>query len=500
MATYTWNGYFFDGSTEVVSQFMLDAGGYLWYYDQNYNAFFPAVLVNDQPVYQSNGYGTYANGQPGPMSPGSVLTSQDYLAQFVTAFAVSVITARSNTYTSDPTNVLNSSLQQPTTLVQTSINNALSSNVGLTTALASAAPFLTSTQSNFAFNDIYSSWQDGPALISSLQGLVANHQQNLTAATDAVSRLTDFKKKILKQIVQNADANYQLQSQLNTFQSKGTFTALASAFPGTMGPFQQSLSNNQATLGQQLQKTLPSSVASNNSIISSIFGGSPSSLNQIMNPIDKILLDVNNLDNQSVSIFDSFPVNGFGTLSNQTNFVNQVSSLLNSIVQSHPTVNTKSSVAITNPTTILSQLSTYVSTMLGGSTTTPTSQATNTLTASLSATSAAAQIGALTNTNPASGGSFSNILNTQGQAAIPLPTMDNLVIPQPNYTLSTDPEIANNQNSATQAATTASQSGTTMQVLQGNCINNISDVPLKPRCQPFDGGQGSFTGSQSVPF
>lgn len=490
MGTLTWNGSIFDESIFEPSQFLTDAGGYLFYYDQNYNGFFPAVVDPNSgiPHYASNGYGTQTDGNTFSINFPNIMLQFPSLNQYAGSFGAEVVLKRKLTFFADPTNILQTVLQDPTTLVNTALNQAIASNVGLQTALASATSILTDVNLNFILKDTVAGWLGGADTIKSIQNIINDHAASLHGVQDSIMRVADFKKKLIKQATTQADKVVRLQDEINKFQTAGTFNALASAFPTQFNKLQAVFDSHNSFLQTEATKYLPSSVK--NAIVSSafnkIFGGA---IGQIANPLDKILSDLNTIDQKALSSIQNFPSGKFASIADQTSYVNQLSNILDGITSKLPTVpSIIGSNVITDSQQIVNQILNYNKGLFGRGT--PISP---TVTTAVSASNATAFP---PNSDPTT---IAGSLKLDPALIAYIPKDDYLTLPLPKI-VSPDPQIANNKQKIDQQNTNNSEASAQRNVKRGDCVNNIGDVPLKPRTQPLDGSQGSYLGSKPIPF
>lgn len=483
---YTWGGSSFTSPDFITSHFMLSSSdGNTYFYEQNYMLFFPVTFSSEgAPYYTGNGQGVTL-----PVNT-SLLVLTGY-ASYITAFDASIYQTRANSFLSDPTNVLDAANQQPTSLVTNSTTAALTANANLQQALQNATGILTDVHLNFAMKDIMNSWPGGSSIISMISSFLANHQNLILGSQLKIQKLIDFKQALISQSVQNANKQVAISGQLNTWQNQGTFTGLASAFP-TVSTLTSSFSGQNTQISQNLTKFIPGSAASGDSTISSIFGNAglnTNSLPPILNPMDKFIIDLGNLNTSNV------PYNGFSSLAQATNHINQLANLLNNIHATMPiTPQGVVKTPVTNPATIYTTATQYANAQ-NGITTTVSASATA-LANLAKTTSVIASSSPTLGSNASMGGSLAN--NPSIASVIPsnLPP-----VPDYNITTSPDPEIASTQNNINNQQVAANATTTTMMVSAGDCINNIADVvPLKPRCKPFNGSLGDFNGSNQIPL
>jgi hypothetical protein len=491
-----WNGTYFDNQPFVASQFFQDANGSLYFFEQNYRNFFP--VTNPSSGVPQLSQGDLAKN----LASGTLLTSVDSLLSNVTTIATSVIQYKRGDFRSNSKNILDSVTQEPTSLVNTAIQNALSSNQGLQTALQSAAGYLTHPDLNFALGDIQGGWHNGPQLIQILASLINNHQANILGASDALKRISDFKKKILLQVTNAADEARKLQGQLDIFQSENTLQALSTTFPTVFGPIKQLLDNQNKALSGEIARLLPGSLASRvnvGSFLSNIFNSVVGSkIPQILNPIDKIFSDVEYISSEGDNLINQIPVDGFGNLETQTAVVNQVANILNNFVNNiaiKPTIPTFE--PVTGLANIYETADQYVQQQLG-ILTSQLATSEQSIIDTISKNGISPVPPPLDPNDSFNGGTLANVFSS---ANLPtFPSVAPLNYPTPDVTISGDPQIAVNQSNRNAQQVSANEPGVTRTVKRGDCINNISDVPLKPRSQPVDGSQGDYQGAKSIPI
>ena len=491
MANYIWDGKSF-GQT-VFNVFLIDDNGNTWFWEQNYQKFFPFSLLSGVPNYTGNGVGQ-------TLPANTNLSSLDELASYTSAFDASIINTRFSSFNLNSSNILSAATQNPTALINSAIASALNSNKNLQSAVASAAGLLTSPALNFALKDV-STWNGGTALVQQLQTFMNNHAANIASVTNAVKSVSDFKRKVLSQVTTQANALSKLQGQIDGIQSQGTFTAMVCAFPKEMGPINSMLNNSAANLTKQLTGGLiPSSAINGSSFVNGLFNSVLGKLTgQIKNPIDKIFLDLNKLEGQGLSIINDFPISGFTSLGAQTTAVNQVSALLNSITSQFPVTPTvaKISSVITDPTQIQQSFTQYIASQTGNITSNPALFANITSIQSLIANVIPPEIlSAINGSATTTTSSTANATNpAKGGALTSVPALSSFVptvyTPPVNNAISPDPTIAATQSSTAVQQTNTDQANSTSTAKPGDCINNINDVPLKPRSMPLDGGIGA---------
>jgi hypothetical protein len=495
MASYVWTGSAFQGQSFVASAFMLDDNDNTWFWEQNYQVFFPFTVLNGAPTYTGNGVGQ-------TLPANTNLSTLDNYAFSIGTFDASVIGARAAQFNANSSNVLGAVTQTPAALVNNAIAAAVNSNQSLQQAVSSAAGLLTNPTLNFIMKDI-TGWNGGQSLVTSLQGFITNHQANIASVTGAIQSISDFKKKILGAVTRQADAIQSLQGGIAKIQGQGTFTGLVCAFPAEFGPVVSLLNNSQANLASKLPSFLPKAVISGGAgFVEGMFNAEFGALlPQICNPIDKIFLDINKLESGGLSLLNSIPIIGFGSLGAQTSAVNQVASLLNNLVSSFPATSTiaPQSTTITNVEQMFLSTNQYASQQLGLNTNSSTQSAISAITSLISgkpvpSTKTTTTVASSNPADSSQGGSFTST------AALSAYTAPTVYQPPVNITTSPDPSIAQSQNATSVAQTQANQANSTNTVVRGNCLNNINDVPLKPRSKPFDGSLGNYDSSQPIPF
>ena len=235
------------------------------------------------------------------------------------------------------------------------------------------------------------------------------------------------------------------------------------------------------------------------SIFSSVFGNNV--LPQIVNPLDKILVDLNKYANPPQTLLASIPVQGFVSLLEQTNISNQVTNLLNQFVQMIPAIPT---VSIPPQVSGLEQIFTsatnfaneQLQVVTSGGQLTPLQKQINNILSLVEGSSKSTF-----NPPPAvpddstQGGSFNNVGPIATFTASQTSTMQ-----YPNPNLSPDPSIATDTNNQTISQTNANAPGTPNVQNPGDGINIFPDLPFRPRGILISGSPGDYAGSKLIPF
>jgi len=502
MATYIWNGLNFNEGTQPT-QFMLDPENNLYLFEQNYLGFFPCTVDSSgNPQYSGNLQYAVA------FIPAGIQFDQafGYTQDQVYAVDTTILNGRLNIFQSNATNIVNASTQNTSSYVNTTVTTALS-GAGIAQATSTAAPYLVSPQMNFTFQEILKNWVNGPTMIANLASLLSNHQSNIVGASASVQRITDFKKKLVRQQAVQANQVAIVQNNSSTCLASGTFGAMATAFPNELQPLIGVLQNHNSFTSQQLTNLLPtiatgagSSIESVVSgIVSGLFGGNSSNVPSIINPIDKFVVDLNTISTSNNSLINQIGNSGFSSLPSQTNYVNQVVNLLNNVMSQIPvTSQTPAPTPVTNPTVINNTITSYYDSQLNlnqNAATSSSQAATNKLLALMQASGPST-----TNqnnptapptyvaNNPVYGGSF---INSGPLQSIFNGEEDQSVI-APNITLSPDPSIQTQQNNTNVAQNAANAAGVSRTPTQGAGINTLDEVPLRPRNTPVDGSLGDY--------
>jgi hypothetical protein len=332
--TYTWNGASF--GQFVPSQILIDPYNNYYYYDQNYVGFFPITYVNGIVQNLSS-----INTSPTPLVANTTVNAVSGSSAQATIVATYILNARMNMFAAQSTNIYNAYTQNPPAFVNNIITAALGTSTassGIASVLNNIAPILTSPVTNFAFQDILSSWPGGSSIIQNLTSYLSNYQSTLTGSTALPQSLLDFKNKLLNQQVAYANSVGTMQQGVSSIVSQNTFISLASAFPTQFGPLPGIFSNHLSSLNSEIAGCLPSLnlPPGLQNIVNSIFGGAfgGGGLPKILTPIDKIYNDILGLKSGGTNNFLSIFGNDSELLSSESQYVNQAVGLLSNIVSS----------------------------------------------------------------------------------------------------------------------------------------------------------------------
>lgn len=501
--SYTWLGNTFDPSDgSVETNVMNDNSNNVYFYDANYNGFFPLNI--------NNGIASYGGGGDIILLPANTILNLYTLTD--ANFAVvsnEIITSRLNAFLSDPQNIINSATQTPSTLIINTLTTAVSAN-NLSSAYAASASYLTSLNMNFAFNDIANHWVNGQNVLKSMSNILSTHQNiinNLNASTNGI---IDFKKKIIRGQTMFADSVRKVQNDAYNFSTTPTFTRLVSSFPNELGKTVSAFGNSHQVLGKKLSHILPSNLGSSSQIsnlLNNFIGGAFNGvIPPIVNPIDKLLVDVNNINTATLNGFAQIvPSEGFGSFAEQQIFVNQTVNLLNNIIAKIPiTSQVAKQSAVTNPAAINNAVSNYYKSVFGLQTTNTNTQQQATVnqtladmqTTDLNAIQAAYNNQPYLSTDPASGGSFFN----QGVYTNLFGGEIDQSVTSPNITLSPDPSIQASQNGMSTNQLKANQGTSFSFKEEGAGVNLFEDVILRPRNIPIDGTTGTYNLNKNTLF
>lgn len=508
MATYTWNGLGFNEGT-LSTQFMLDFYNNLYLYEQNYNGFFPCTVdSNNNPQYAGSLQYVVKFIPSGTQFDQAFGYTEDQIYNVDTQ----ILNGKLGIFQSNSTNVVDSYTQDTSSYVNTTVTTALS-GAGISQAIAANAPYLVSPEMNFSFQEILNNWSDGPTMIKNLSNILTNHQSNLVGTNASVQRIMDFKKKLIRQQANLGDQHRVVQNNTSTFLGSGTFTSLASAFPSQFHPLVGLLQNHNSFASQQITNLLPriaSGAGSSiegvvNGIVNGLFGSNPSGIPNIINPIDKFVTDLNTISTSSNSLINQLENSGFQSLSNQISYTNQVVNLLNNIMAKIP-VNSQIPIptTVTDPTVINNTLTSYYNAQLGlnqNAASSSSQAATNQLLALMKM----AGPSTTNQNNPTAPPTYVADNPVYGGSLINLGPLQSIFngekdpsISAPSITLSPDPSVQSQQNNTTVAQNSANQPGVSNAPTQGVGINNLDEVPLRPRNTPVDGSLGDYNISQGL--
>jgi hypothetical protein len=500
--TYTWNGNGFNEVVFLTSQYLIDPNNNIYYYDQNYVGFFPVLFTNGVIIYNDSSF------LPVTIASGTVFIDDPTLSAIPNINCISAIifSGRFALFQSNLSNILEIYTQNPSAFVANAINGiddstTVSKSLPLPVfqSLSTNTPFLVSTALNFGFKDILSSWPNGNSVIQSLASTLSNHQANLNGTNDKIHSIIDFKKKLVKQQVALADKTRMLQGQVDQWANGGTFSTLASKFT-EFTQLKSTLDDSNSYLSNELTKLLPSSsIASTvlSGVFNKVFGSS--GLPVIVNPVDKILSDITNLTSAGTAILNNtFNVTAFGDVASESSFVNQALTILNNLMSQipiTPTINIPGST--TNPLQIFSSLNAYAVAQTGTQVTNALQQQAFTALTNLMTMAASGLPSAIAQSSSDSflGGSFLNLPSFSGLLSEIDPS-----ITGPNITGSPDPTIAQSQITAQKTQNQINQPGVYQNTVRGTSINNITDVPLRPRnVVVADNSSGDYQIDPNIP-
>lgn len=503
MTYFTWIGNkFSDGSPDTGVFQNINFSTEIYFYSQEYNGFFPLILTNGIVSYGQSGE-IVLLGNPTVLTPFTITDANfDVVSN-------EIINARLEAYLSDPQNITDINTQMPSTIITNSLTQAVSS-MGLSQAYAASANYLINTNMNFAFNDIASNWQNGSNVIKTLTNIFVNHQNNLNQYSASTNSILDFKKKLIRTQAVYADSIRKVQNTANNYASGTTFNQLHTAFPNEMGKTVSTFANSHEVLGKKLSNILPSNLSSSTAIGSTIGGFLNSTFGnvvpQVANPIDKLLLDVENLNTNLENGFSNdLNITGFSSFAEHQNFVNQTVNLLQNIINKIPiSSQVRKIVPTTNPALANNAIANYMKGKLGiqpstantlnGQANANTLNLMNGVNTSALAASAMGQV--YVASDPASGGSF---LNLPSYVSLFNGEIDNSIIPSNIFT-SPDNSIQSSidNNGTTQLKTNQGTSFSSSII--GNGVNIFQDTPLRPRNLPTDGTLGTYNLNLNSPF
>ena len=492
MAIYTWSGTNF--STPVVTQFFVDNTGSFLFYEKNYNAFFhvsdPATTGNI-PVYAPGGSNEFQ------LSAGAVLTALDQYSAQVSTFNTSILTERMNSWENQVSNILKDFTQSPSALVTMLLNSGGVNSLILNEVekLKALTPVLVDKATNFALQEVLNKWPGGQNIIKDLNTTLLGLQNKATGATQGSKTISDFKTKLIRQSTQIADETSKLQQQAQKILSDNTFTALVSAFPGSMGPIVSLVQNAEAKYRSELAALLPSTGLDGTSIqgiVSGLFAGK---IPVITSAIDKLSGDINELESGFNQLVASFPTNGFHSLQDLSNVCNQSVNLLNNLLKDLPI---SASIQIPNPVTDATQIVNAIqsefnkSLGLVSSNITGATAAIQSIITMASDTQVASAIMVM---EPFIGGSLAHTAALSGILHSHDPSMTT-----PNLTASADPSIASKQVLDAGRQTLVDAQGKPRKAKRGECINTLEEFPLRPRNKPLDGSPGTYNVSAKIDY
>ena len=326
-----------------------------------------------------------------------------------------------------------------------------------------------------------------------------------------------LKRKLSEKQALVADSLSINQTNTTTMSASGTFAGFESTFGGNFTNLNNVLSNASKQGASQLSHLLPSKLGGGNvqgtiqNSINSLFGSNTSSVGipNIINPIDKFVADLEDLANPAASFLQNIVNEGFSTVENQLNFVNQALNVVNNTISKIPITNTipipgqaNNNVAVNNALT-----SYYKSLFISASkaSSTPISsnqQAINQLNALMAINGPTT-----TNTTPPTATNYDPNDPSQGGTLFGTPVLSSIFgaeedpsVSQPNINISADPSIGANQLLSGVQQTQANQGGTTNAFQHGNGFNIFPEVDLRPRNQPVIGTQGSYDINEIIPI
>lgn len=505
MANYIWKGdSFFEA--DPVTQFLEDTAGNLYFYEQNYKAFFTSALdSNNQPQYSGNTF------MPDEVVADTQLSDTNYTLSQVNNVATVLLNGKLNIFKNTNNNVVNAFTQNPSSFVGTTVTENASGGYGTSEALKAFAPYLANLNSNFGMQEVLK-WANGPQLVKKLSELLNNHQNNINIVEKSAKAIVDFKKKLLRRQVALGDSLRQTQNTTETFLASGSFDSLQSAFPTEFSPLKSILHNSNSILSTKMSNILPNNLGAGNvqniisGAVSGLFGNSSDShgIPNIVNPMDKFVVDIGNLTDKTHSIFTSVVNQGFDSLQHQIEFTNQAVNMLNNIVSQIPVVTSGAVTALeTDADKINTALKDFYKAQAqkGVSSSNPPS-------VSQKAVDQLYTImkqhgppiisnlvsGILDVSDPAKGGS---ILNLSGLSGIFGGEQDPSIV-QPNIVISPDPSIAQAQNEQELAKAKANQPSINQIIPRGSGFNQIEEVGHRPRNNPVNGLDGDYHISTGV--
>lgn len=509
MATYTWNGSSFNEGT-LTTQFMLDFYNNLYLYEQNYGGFFTCTVdTSGNPQY--DGTVQYAT----QFIPNGTQFDQafGYSDSQVTTVTTSILQGRLGIFQSTGTNVVDLTTQDPSSYVTNTITPALSA-YGTSEALSEYAPFLNNVNFNFGLQDIMT-WGNGKQIINQLAGILSNHQSNLLGIQQGATSIIDFKKKIIRRQTLLANSVRTNQATTQTFMTSGSFGALQSAFPSEFSPFTGVIGNANTISSNNMAGLLPSNLGGGNvqgvitSAIGKVFGGSNTNgVPNIINPIDKFVTDIGDLQKPNANFLNNIPNTGFSSITNQISFINQAVNILNNIVSKIPVTNTiQLPNASTNTANINSALTSFYKAQISTTSTQPaaisTTQKANNQLAILMAQTGPTN----TSTIPVSAANYDINDPSQGGSLLNTPVLSSIfnseedsTVKAPNINVSPDPSVQANQYLQIISQNQANQPGIVNTPAQGTGFNIFEEIELRPRNNPITGTPGDYNSNPGLPI
>jgi len=499
---YTWNGYGFDNADFVPTQFFSTtlvgfSFNITYLYEQNYNGFFPVNVDASNNVTLVN---------PNVSEPISLVQNTVLVPLFLDDQIIGIDTQILNNrllmFKNNATDIVSTYTQDPSSFVQNTISVALSGS-GIGMAVETYAPFLISPELNFGLNDALKNWVNGPDLIKKLNSLFQSHQAEILKVEQGAKRISDFKKKLVKQQVALADRIRNIQGTTESFLASSTFTSLASAYPGTFGKLEGLLHNSNSLLSGKLASIMPTAGLDAGSSIEGIINKFIGNIKPtIVNPIDKLFVDIAKLDNAATGILDGLPGNGFESFAHQKDFTNQVVNLLNNIVAKIPITPTFTAPnPLTSPVLINNEITAHKNSILNinsSAATTTSQKAVMDLLKlmSINGPTLKSVVSNIVQNDSFHGGTFKNLSIIKSVLGT---EVDQSITP-PNVSQSPDPIVAQSQNDRSVAQTKADAPGVSRNFTRGSGINILDEVPLRPRNIPLDGSDGDYQVISGIPI
>lgn len=318
-AYYTWNGTGFNETTFLPSQALIDPDGNLYYYDQNYQKFYPIetyqpvlytfnIIENDTQRF-SDGYSwvyspvssaspiisnlqTTASSTSVPSTAilpdviessqtifpntiyvlsngnnyisqnlGTVFGNATFVNNYIPSLNVSLVKIYVQNYISASSSFANNTQAIPSTLGST-ITNAISaySLTSTASAVQTIAYATVDPTLNASITDILQNWAEGVGVILALVDAFNFQQGQTQQGKRAVQSVIDFKTKLMRQAFSPVNnirkTEYKFEQQIE----KSTYNALASAFPSLV-TFKNAIDGGWTNLLYRYAALLPPSMA-----------------------------------------------------------------------------------------------------------------------------------------------------------------------------------------------------------------------------------------------
>jgi len=501
MPTLTWQNYdlgFIETNNPTTMFLTENSTNSLYIFENNYFSFFTCLIdpSNNNPILDPQAQFTTTF-----IPPNTTFTTTSYTQSQINFVTNQILQGKLSIFQSNSENLINLITQNPSNFVQNNITPILSTT-GLPTALSTNASTLIDPQFNFSINEIQN-WKNGAKILGQISNALTLYQNNLVKIQSSVNSIVDFKKKLLRRSIVIADSIRKDQANLQTFNTNNTFGALENAFPTSFTKFNNVIKNSNTLSSTHLSNLLPQNIGTGNvqqvlsSTINSLFGNT---IPQIISTPDKFLLDISNLENDTINSITSTITQGFASLTDQLNFINQVLNVCSNIVSKLPITPT---IAIPTTSSNTQQINTsltsfyqsqFQSAVTSTNATTPSQKTSNDLQTLMNSVGPPNLTIPLPSQNsdpndPSQGGS---IINTSIFQSLFNGEVDPSVS-SPNLNISQDPFIAVQQLFNNLQQQQINQPGIIETPTNGNGYNVFEEIPLRPRNNPVNAEIGDYT-------